>query len=76
MSLPLFRKNIEPRCAWCVHSRPLDDESVNCQKKGPVLQTESCRSFRYDPLRRVPPRPAKLKNNFTAADFALAEDEE
>ena len=76
MSDPLFRKNIEPRCAYCAHSRPLDDNSVSCRKKGPMAQTDSCRAFRYDPLRRVPPKPAVLKTDFTDADFALEEENE
>lgn len=75
MSDPLFRKDIEPRCAYCALSRPLDQDNVLCRKKGPMPQTESCRAFRYDPLRRVPPKPAVLKKNFTAADFALEEEE-
>ena len=76
MSDPLFRKNIEPRCAYCAHSRPLDENTVSCRKKGPMAQTDSCRSFRYDPLRRVPPKPAVLQKRFTAADFALEEENE
>ncbi len=75
MSDPLFRKNIEPRCAYCAQSRPLDENAVLCRKKGPMPVTESCRSFRYDPLRRTPPKPAVLKDNFTAADFALEEED-
>lgn len=76
MSDPLFRKNIEPRCAYCAHSRPLDENSVSCRKKGPMAQTDSCRAFRYDPLRRVPPKPAALRTDFTDADFALEEENE
>ena len=76
MSDPLFRKDIEPRCAYCALSRPLDETHVLCRKNGPMEPTESCRAFRYDPLRRVPTKPAVLKKNFTAADFALADPEE
>ena len=75
MSDPLFRKNIEPRCAYCAHSVPLDERSVSCRRRGPMALTDSCRAFRYDPLRRVPPKPAVLRTDFTAADFALAEDD-
>lgn len=69
----LFRKEIEPRCAWCAHSRPLDDDSVSCHKRGPMPVEAHCRSFRYDPLRRTPPRPAALRTNYSTADFALPE---
>ena len=67
--MSLFQKNIEPRCAYCARSRPLDQEQVICEKKGVMSGSSSCRSFRYDPLRRTPPRPAK-------ADFSRLKDED
>ena len=60
--MALFQKKIEPRCVYCARSRPLDEEQVVCDKKGVM-------SFRYDPLKRVPPRPAK-------ADFSALKDED
>lgn len=68
----LFQKKIEPRCAYCARSRELSQEQVVCDKKGVMSAQSSCRSFQYDPLRRVPPRPAKM--NFGALhdeDFVL-----
>ena len=56
----LFRKKMEPRCAYCAKGRTLDDEQVACVKKGIVAPEDHCASFVYDPLRRVPPRPVKL----------------
>ncbi len=56
----LFQKSIEPRCAYCAHGRALDQEQILCVKKGVMAAGSHCRSFRYDPLKRVPPRPAKL----------------
>lgn len=67
--MALFQKHMEPRCAYCSRSRPLDEEQVICEKKGVMSGTSSCRAFRYDPLRRVPPRPAK-------ADFSKLKDED
>ena len=55
----LFQKDIEPRCCYCQRGTKLDEEQVLCVKKGVVSPGGSCRSFRYDPLKRVPPRPAK-----------------
>ena len=72
----LFRRNIEPRCAYCARSGPLDERSVVCRKRGVVPADGACRSFRYDPLRRTPPKPAVLRGRFTDADFALEEPEE
>ena len=33
---------------------------IICAKKGVMSAGSHCPSFRYDPLKRVPPRPAKL----------------
>lgn len=40
-----------------------------CVKKGVVSAAAHCRSFRYDPLKRVPPRP-------NAPDFSRLRDED
>lgn len=65
----LFTKEIEPRCAYCKRGTPLDEDQVACLKKGVVSPGASCRAFRYDPLKRVPPRPA-------APDFRKLKDED
>ena len=46
----LFEKSIEPRCAYCAHGRPLDQEQIVCPRKGVMDPGSHCRSFRYDPL--------------------------
>ena len=38
--------------------------------------SDHCRSFRYDPLRRTPPKPAVLRGHFTDADFSLGDTDE
>ena len=53
----LFQKKIEPRCAYCAHGRTLNEDQVACPKRGIMSPSSHCRSFQYDPLRRVPPRP-------------------
>lgn len=65
----LFEKKIEPRCAYCKRGARLDELRVMCVKKGIVLPNGACRAFRYDPLKRVPPRPA-------AADFSRLKEED
>lgn len=65
----LFEKKMEPRCIYCVHGRDLGKEQVLCPKKGVMAAASHCRSFRYDPLKRVPPRPMKL------AGVGLGDDE-
>ena len=65
----LFEKNMDPRCAFCQRCAPLDEESVMCIKRGVVPAGFHCRAFKYDPLKRVPPRPA-------APDFSRLKDED
>ena len=68
----LFQNKIEPRCAYCTHSRPLNEEQVICCKKGVLSAASHCRAFRYDPLRRTPPRPAKVEfSSLKDEDFTL-----
>ena len=68
----LFQDKIEPRCAYCVHSRPLSGDQVICKKKGVLSSAGHCWSFKYDPLRRTPPRPAKVEfSGLKDEDFIL-----
>lgn len=68
----LFTKKIEPRCAYCQRGTALDEEQVVCLKKGVVSAGGSCRAFRYDPLKRVPPKPAVLElGKLRDEDFVL-----
>ena len=68
----LFRKDIEPRCFYCTKGSPISDREVACPRKGVVDASFHCARFRYDPLKRVPPRPVKLETgNLTEEDFRL-----
>ena len=68
----LFRKDIEKRCAYCTSGSVINDGKVICSRRGVVDATEHCHHFVYDPLRRVPPRPATMRTDyFTAEDFKL-----
>ncbi|MGN1003890.1 MAG: hypothetical protein ACI4O5_03560 [Oscillospiraceae bacterium] len=68
----LFAKKIEPRCVYCKRGAALDEEQVICLKKGVVPAGGSCRAFRYDPLKRVPPKPAALElGKLRDEDFVL-----
>lgn len=68
----LFKKSIDPHCAYCAVGSPLEKDQILCPKKGVVLAGFACRHFRYDPFKRVPPPPvqpdfSKLKEE----DFTL-----
>ena len=68
----LFKKNIEPRCTYCQHGTTLDNGQVMCMKKGIMAAGGSCRRFRYDPLKRTPPRPAPVSfEHLKDEDFVL-----
>lgn len=68
----LFRKTIDPRCAYCRRGGNLENGQVICPKKGIVSEGDSCRSFVYDPLKRQP--PAVVVPDFSSwdeSDFEL-----
>lgn len=67
----LFEEKIDPRCVYCKRGKPLDDGQIICPKRGVVSPGSACNSFQYDPLKRVPPRPAPPKTAFSSEDFEL-----
>ena len=68
----LFRKDIDPRCAYCARGSRISDDKVACVKRGIVAVEHHCRAFKYDPLKRVPPRPAALETGrLKEEDFSL-----
>lgn len=68
----LFRKNIEPRCGYCVRSAPAEAGTIICRKKGICPETNHCRSFRYDPLKRVPPQHRAMDfSKYDDTDYSL-----
>lgn len=68
----LFARQIEPCCAYCRRGTALNEEQVACPKKGVVSAGSRCRGFRYDPLKRVPPKPAVLNlEKLKDEDFIL-----
>ena len=70
--MKLFRKDIDPRCAYCQRGQQLNEREVACVKRGIVPVEHHCRAFRYDPLKRVPPRPMKLETaGLSEEDFQL-----
>ncbi len=65
----LFKKDIEPRCAYCRRGAVLDEERVMCMKRGVTSAADSCSRFKYDPLKRIPPKPI-------SADFSHLKEED
>ncbi len=70
--MKLFRKDMEPRCAYCRRGSQINDREVICVKRGIVPMESHCGKFRYDPLKRTPPRPAVLDTGgLDGKDFSL-----
>lgn len=70
--MALFDRKIDPMCLYCKHGKMLSEQEIACPKRGVQRATSSCRRFRYDPLRRVPPRPKKMDfSDFSPDDFKI-----
>ena len=68
----LFQKTIDPSCTYCKRGKQIGEDTVLCQKKGVVSPEGACNRFRYDPLKRVPPRPVSPDfSRLKAEDFQL-----
>ena len=69
----LFRKNMEPNCSYCMYGCTVTETECACERKGIVTNPRTaCRRFRYDPLKRIPERPAALdESGLSAEDFQL-----
>jgi len=51
----LFRKKQPRSCTTCLYSAELSDHQLLCSKRGVVADSYSCRKYRYDPCKRIPP---------------------
>lgn len=66
-----FDKKLEKHCEYCVHGTKLNfDNQIICKKHGVTDKSDNCRSYKYDPLKRVPVK-VKLANGYTDDDFKL-----
>lgn len=67
----VFNKNISRSCEYCANAQICSALNlIFCKFKGPVSQQDSCRRYKYDPLKRTPRADAKLPK-YTADDFKL-----
>ncbi len=71
MKQRLFSNEIPPACTYCKSGfLTRDGRSVLCEKKGVCSPYDSCRHYRYAPLKRVPKRPNALPK-YEKSDFEL-----
>ena len=68
----LFRKK-QPRCCeYCRFSTSITSDQVLCSKRGVRAPDSPCRGFRYDPLKRIPPKNNTMDlSKYKQEDFAL-----
>lgn len=68
----LFRKKIQPSCAYCIHGAHLEDGVILCIKKGIKTDEDNCFRFRYDPCKRIPVKAKALDfSRYDQDDFSL-----
>ncbi len=66
-----FNKKLEKHCEYCVYGNTLNfDNQIICKKRGVTDKADKCRSYKYDPLKRVPVK-IKLADGYTEEDFKL-----
>ncbi len=50
-----FNKDLPMRCEYCTEARPISGgKEFFCMKNGIVEAFDSCKKYRYDPLKRQP----------------------
>jgi len=68
----LFRRKIDRYCTYCKFGGKISDDQVICQKCGIVPASHQCRRFRYDPLKRIPPKATTQDfSKYDKKDFSL-----
>ncbi len=65
------KKKYSKTCANCLYGRaPKDRTVILCEKKGIVENGDTCRHYKYDPLKRVPNKIV-IDTGFTKEDFEI-----
>ena len=68
----LFRKKMERCCLYCRFGTKRNEEMMPCAMMGIVPVCDDCRKFRYDPIKRVPPKPKAMDfSKYEEEDFSL-----
>ena len=68
----LFRKKISRSCTYCQFGTALDSGEILCSKRGVRSGDEPCRSFRYDPGKRIPKKAKALDfSKYDGEDYSL-----
>ncbi|NLT58470.1 MAG: hypothetical protein GXX99_05860 [Clostridiales bacterium] len=69
--MKLYGNKVEPRCTYCEFGTRIGQtDHINCIRCGVVTDGYTCPRFRYDPLKRVPPKLVPLPA-FREEDFEV-----
>lgn len=70
--MDLFRRDVERRCGYCQQGSRIGEGEMMCPRRGIVPEDGRCFFFRYDPLKRTPPRPLRVDTKgLTPEDFSI-----
>ncbi len=71
MSNKHFNKKLPSYCEYCVYGTKSEfSNEVICIKRGVTDAKDSCRKYKYDPLKREPQK-TKISDNYRPEDFLL-----
>ncbi len=66
-----FNKELSHYCEYCAYGKSSEfSNEVLCPKKGITHLKDSCRKYKYDPLKRIP-KTVKLDKDYTKEDFSI-----
>ena len=66
-----FNKNLKKSCEYCKYGTVLElTKETVCKKRGITDGRDYCRSYKYDPLKRIP-KKIQISDNYTPEDFKL-----
>ena len=72
VSIMLFRKNKEKMCCLCTYSSAVDEDTIQCSKRGIKRYDDKCIAFRYDPCKRIPKKAKALDvSKYEEYDYSL-----
>lgn len=67
-----FNRDLPRACAYCAYGQLTSSgEEVLCPKHGVTGPRDSCRHYRYDPIKRVPKR-TKIADGYDPEDFFIS----
>lgn len=71
MPKSVFNKKLPRSCEYCVYGNKLEfANEIICKKHGVTELRDSCRGYKYDPLKRTP-KIQTISDNYNPEDFKL-----